>query len=412
MKKQLVIIGIMVLSVCIGLSGCNEQIKKAQNKPPTLIIGSNFTGGYSPLSIHFYCTANDSDGSIVSYLWDFGDGTTSTEQNPNHTFLEKGKIYQTVLTVTDDKGANSNSSVNITVLLNKPPTAVAHANITTGEAPLTVSFTGTGNDYDGNITSYHWNFGDGQSSSEQNPTHVFQNIGTFNVKLTVTDNEGDLGTSALSIVAKFAEPEIIAHNAYYDILDSMTVVGIIKNVATIPIQFMQIKITFYDSANNIIKTNMRTVWSDYDHKYLNLYTYVEPLTIYPGERGIFNDFIQNIPYYDHYDIKILDYEKTTGTTDTSDLVIDNINKEIDRTGFPWSYILSCDIKNIESSVCHDVRVYGIFYNSQGKLLTVESSGMLTLYSGEKETFTIRISGSYHSDAFNVEEISNYELFIS
>lgn len=82
---------------------------------------------------------------------------------------------------------------------NIPPKAFVNADPTSGETPLTVSFTGTGVDEDGNIQSYFWDFGDGTTSNEQNPTHTFNSPGKYYVKLTVTDNYGAKATATIII---------------------------------------------------------------------------------------------------------------------------------------------------------------------------------------------------------------------
>lgn len=88
---------------------------------------------------------------------------------------------------------------------NKSPIAICNANITSGEAPLTVSFTGSGLDYDGNIVSYHWDFDDGETSTEQNPTHTFQTYGTYNVLLKITDDERATATKTVTINVEESE---------------------------------------------------------------------------------------------------------------------------------------------------------------------------------------------------------------
>ncbi|WP_455393022.1 PKD domain-containing protein [[Eubacterium] cellulosolvens] len=92
------------------------------------------------------------------------------------------------------------SSDNWGILENQPPTASALANPMSGPSPLTVSFTGTGTDNDGEIIAYYWDFDDGTVSNEQNPTHTFQNVETYNVQLTVTD-DGDATGTAIVIIS-------------------------------------------------------------------------------------------------------------------------------------------------------------------------------------------------------------------
>ncbi|UCH88513.1 MAG: PKD domain-containing protein [Thermoplasmata archaeon] len=83
---------------------------------------------------------------------------------------------------------------------NQLPTAYASADKTSGTAPLTVAFTGFGEDGDGVIQSYLWYFDDGIYSSEQNPTHVFQYIGTYHVEFSVTDNDYASNSTFITIV--------------------------------------------------------------------------------------------------------------------------------------------------------------------------------------------------------------------
>src|SRR5262249_29363849 len=81
-----------------------------------------------------------------------------------------------------------------------PPTAVITANPTSGTAVLTVGFRGTGSsDPDGTISSYAWNFGDGQTSTLASPSHAYAVVGSYNVMLTVTDNAGKTGTATTTI---------------------------------------------------------------------------------------------------------------------------------------------------------------------------------------------------------------------
>lgn len=88
----------------------------------------------------------------------------------------------------------------IVELTNKQPIISIQATPTSGVAPLTVSFSGNGVDYDGIITSYHWDFGDGCTSDRQNPTHTFLNAGMYKVTLSVTDNDGGMGEDTLNII--------------------------------------------------------------------------------------------------------------------------------------------------------------------------------------------------------------------
>ena len=173
------------------------------NLAPTAMASANPSVGKSPLLVTFSSAGSaDSDGTISSYSWDFGDGTpVSAEANPDHTFETAGSFNAT-LTITDDDGGTDTADVAVQVNANVGPTAVANANITGGQVPLTILFSSAGSaDTDGGITSYAWDFGDGNSSSSPNPTYSYSIPGSYTATLTVADSEGETDSSALSVTA-------------------------------------------------------------------------------------------------------------------------------------------------------------------------------------------------------------------
>lgn len=119
----------------------------------------------------------------LTYLWNFGDGNTATTQNPTHTYTQLGN-FNIQLTVTDNilncsKTKTKNNFIKINSLLSFTYTP------TSGCEPLNVSFTNT---TPGNISNQLWDFGDGYTSTQLNPTHIFQTDGCFFVSLTATKN--------------------------------------------------------------------------------------------------------------------------------------------------------------------------------------------------------------------------------
>ncbi|MEM3342641.1 MAG: PKD domain-containing protein [Thermoplasmata archaeon] len=157
------------------------------NRPPVANFTADITNGTAPLAVSFTSTSYDPDGIIVSYFWNFGDGNSSTLQKPNHTFTTPGN-YTVKLTVIDNNGANS--TANLTVRVLALPLASFTTNTTTGAAPLAVRFTSNSTDPDGSIVSYQWYFGDGNTSTVQNPTHTYLTPGNYPVSLTVEDQSG------------------------------------------------------------------------------------------------------------------------------------------------------------------------------------------------------------------------------
>lgn len=110
-----------------------------------------------------------------------------------------GVIYYYRISAVNKIGEGHLSDSKDTMPMNQPPTVVISANVTEGYCPLNVSFIGLGNDIDGVIDSYRWNFGDGNTSTEQNPLHIFQNDGIFIVTLMVIDNDGAIKAADLYI---------------------------------------------------------------------------------------------------------------------------------------------------------------------------------------------------------------------
>jgi PKD repeat protein len=135
--------------------------------------------GRKPLEVHF---TDSSTGGPNSYFWDFGDGETSTEQNPVHTYSDEG-TYSVKLKIKKDNDSNEVEKQDYIIV--KPElTALFSAEPTTGIAPLTVQFTDNST---GEPAGWYWDFGDDSTNTEKNPVHVYENSGTFTVSLTVSD---------------------------------------------------------------------------------------------------------------------------------------------------------------------------------------------------------------------------------
>jgi PKD repeat protein len=144
----------------------------------------------------------DPDGSIVSYTWDFGDGTPPiTENDPitYHTYTSYGD-YTVKLTVTDNDGLTGQTETTIHVSQHPvasftftPPDPLVHELVTFDASASTPD--------GGTIVSYTWDFGDGNITTTSNPiiTHAYETYGTFTVTLNVTDSEGKWDTTSQQI---------------------------------------------------------------------------------------------------------------------------------------------------------------------------------------------------------------------
>ncbi|MAT99158.1 MAG: hypothetical protein CL608_18585 [Anaerolineaceae bacterium] len=177
------------------------------NQPPTAVAEVNVDTGDAPFN-PFFSSANssDPDGFITGWLWDFGDGTTSTLPHPAIKVYETPGVYTVNLTVTDDDGATGSDTLVITVTDggtggNQPPVAIINADPTSGPAPLVVVFSSAGSfDPDGTIVDYFWEFSNGRTTNRENPRLRFNSDGTYTATLTVTDDEGATGTDTITIL--------------------------------------------------------------------------------------------------------------------------------------------------------------------------------------------------------------------
>ncbi|BDX38975.1 hypothetical protein CYCD_23300 [Tenuifilaceae bacterium CYCD] len=194
------------------------------------------TSGYQPV-VQF----TDETEGATSWSWDFGDGSTSVEQNPSHTYTSVG-TYTVSLTVSD--GYNTETLVKDNFITAKAIVAAFSADKTSGVLP-TVTFTDASQ---GNITSWSWDFGDGTTSTEQNPAHKYTSCGVYTVSLAVSD-----GVNSKTLVKEnYITTDVLLMS---------------NNTVTLT---SDANIRFYDSGNNN---------SDYSCK--ERYT----LVLYPSEVG-------------------------------------------------------------------------------------------------------------------------------
>jgi len=155
--------------------------------------------------------STDSDGSIVSYSWDFGDGHDGAGVSPSHSYSEAGD-YTVILTVTDNDGGTDQDShgIEISEPVNEAPKARFTYSPSDPGIGEEVRFTATfSRDSDGRIVSYEWSFGDGSFEQGVLVAHTYASDGTYTVALTVTDNDGasDSDSTIVQIDAENSFPE-------------------------------------------------------------------------------------------------------------------------------------------------------------------------------------------------------------
>lgn len=145
------------------------------------------SAGAAPLSVVFKDLTVPGTVAITGWNWSFGDGATSTVQNPNHTYSAPGLYAVSLQTVS----ALGNDSEQKTGLIGVKPEVDFSADSRTGQGTLSVKFSDNSNAGSLNILGWYWDFGDGANSTQRNPSHTYEAIGSYDVSLKITTALGD-----------------------------------------------------------------------------------------------------------------------------------------------------------------------------------------------------------------------------
>jgi PKD repeat protein len=171
------------------------------NLPPTARFTFSPSSPKVGESVRFDASPSiELDGLITNYKWTFGDGNSGAGRIVTHTYSRNGS-FTIRLTVTDNNGASASFSQRIEVV-SRPPQA--DFSFTPSEPSILdeVHFRDRSTDPDGDIVSWHWDFGNGDTSTKQNPIHHYTRGGTFTVILAVTDNDGLTDETSQTIVVE------------------------------------------------------------------------------------------------------------------------------------------------------------------------------------------------------------------
>jgi uncharacterized repeat protein (TIGR03803 family) len=165
---------------------------------PALTVLASVSGGLVPLSVQFTSPDTDSEGnSVTNWSWDFGDGTTGTNQSPAHLYDSIGTFYPSLTVYSTFGGTPLTVSGPGTISVSNNTLTVS-ANPESGPLPMTVQFTSPGVDSGGNaVTNWSWDFGDGGSSPAQNSSHVYFLAGSFYPTLTAFSSHGSYPLSII-----------------------------------------------------------------------------------------------------------------------------------------------------------------------------------------------------------------------
>lgn len=196
MKRVGAVVLIAAMGVLVVLSGCSPTTQKE----PLAMFSTTTSAQLIPFTASFDATPSyDPDGNITSYLWDFGDGGAGSGPVVDHTYETDGE-YVVKLTVIDSQGLSSAATMDVEAL-NPPPSATftysprsAMGDEYVVGASEWISFDASGSTDDGEVAFCDWNFGDGCIDSGVTVQHRFLWPGTYNVVLTVTDEDGGRST--------------------------------------------------------------------------------------------------------------------------------------------------------------------------------------------------------------------------
>lgn len=242
-KKYMVLICLFVVLTIITTIlllpyfSSNTTLKKQNtslDKPNVLIVADSTTGT-APLSINFKSILQNFNGKL-EYRWDFGDGASSEESHPVHSYDSEG-TYNCSLTVVSESSSYSDH-VEIEVYENNPPFVKIIVDKTTGFRPMTVNFDIDGFDTDGEIVSYDWeiifppvfSFQKVIKNNEKNFSERFLIPGFYEVKLTVTDDTGNIATDYLKIQVQNHQIELIIKTGFFYIGTLNSVIQVFKNI--------------------------------------------------------------------------------------------------------------------------------------------------------------------------------------
>ncbi|HBF88191.1 MAG TPA: hypothetical protein DDX39_06065 [Bacteroidales bacterium] len=191
--------GIYTVSLLIeGSSGCIDSVsKQIEVKPFYASFSSNKTSGCAPLSVTFY----DNSLEATSWSWNFGDAGTSSSKNPSHTFTNPG-VYTVYLSSSNSSCSGDTTKVDYITVFAPPVTSFFASDSSECKVPFTVNFTSTTD----SIVEWAWTFGDGQTSTEESPSHTYDLVSNYTVKLTTTDANGCFSSLTANSLIKIIEP--------------------------------------------------------------------------------------------------------------------------------------------------------------------------------------------------------------
>ncbi len=263
----------------IGYGGAGATgfvyITYTTTSPPNADFTMNKTSGQVPNAIAFTDT---SSGAPTSWYWNFGDigaGNTSTISNPIHLYTTTGTFP---VTLTSTNAAGSSTVTFNSIITSDTPVANFTQNVVNGSLPLTVMFTDTSY---GVGTSWAWNFGDTGTSTLQNPSHVYNAVGTYTVSLQVTNAYGTDTITKTNLIEVNSKAAVLWDRTEYSPGDTGVLTYSIENDYWNPSGYTYVVNIYDQSPTPVIKAS-KSVTSQSGSKTFNFDSATYPLGYYFG----------------------------------------------------------------------------------------------------------------------------------
>ncbi len=247
--ETMIIIGVVLVVAIGGVWFLTRPgpTPPAENKAPVIIVAQNAHNAFTGETVGFSADGSiDSDGTIEEYIWYFGDGETGDGESVTHSYDLPG-FYTVYVEAVDDDDAKSDSlrdplflTIKRTALtevsLESPPVSLIAASKSLTEVNEAVTFDGSSSfhfrerneeiqGYTGNVESWSWDFGDGETAEGKVVEHAYANPGSYMATLTVTDKlVGKTNIAGRTVVVT---PDVVEYE------------GVIKNPDTITVRYNQ-----------------------------------------------------------------------------------------------------------------------------------------------------------------------------
>lgn len=195
-----------------AFNNCSEIIETEEVEvleQPLAAFNADLTLGCAGLAVQFKNTTQDG----FSYIWDFGDGSTSNEFEPKHVYNGDQEYYTVTLTATNTLGCSISISKNQYIHIVPPPTAAFHVNPSTLISIPDYTFKFEDESTNG-PTTWAWDFGDGTTSEKQHPIHTYPDTGTYKVTLTTFNQQGCFTSTFKHVTIKGVPGYLFVPNSF------------------------------------------------------------------------------------------------------------------------------------------------------------------------------------------------------